>query len=109
MTKVLTIAYKTARYHRERIFAVLFASILFVAFTYVFLLQKAILNVVQREKISSQTAQVGTVIGGLEEKYFSLKNTVTLDMAHAKGLKDPGVVSYISKKSLTAMATRNDI
>lgn len=109
MTKAITLVYKISHHHKERIFAVLVAAILLTAFAYVFLLQKAIVNVVEREKISLETKKLSVDVGGLEESYFSIKNSITLDLAHTKGLKDAVVVSYISKKPLTAMALPNEI
>ncbi len=109
MTKTLTIIYKTSHHYREKIFAVLVAALLLTAFAYVFLLQKAIVNVVQRDKISREIKSVNLEVGGLEEKYFTLKNDITLDLAHTKGLKNPDVISYISKKSVTAMVSHNEL
>jgi hypothetical protein len=109
MTKVLTIAYQFSHHYREKIFAILIASIVFVGFTYVFLLQKAILNVVQREKVSKSIDLVSAKVNDLEANYFTLKNSVTLELAHSKGLKDAEVTAYISKKALTAMASHNEL
>ncbi len=109
MTRALSIVYKASHYHRERIFVILVVAILLIVCSYVFLLQKAIINVVQREKASQQVTSVSIEVGDLEGKYFSLKNSVTLELAHAKGLKDVEVTTYISKKPLTVMALHNDI
>lgn len=109
MTKLLTIAYKTSHYHRERIFAVLIAAILLTACAYVFLLQKAIVNVVQREKVALEAKSASANVGSLEATYFSLKNAITLDLAHSKGLKNADNVSYISKKPVTAMVIRHEL
>lgn len=108
MTKLLTIAYKASHHHRERIFIVLIASIIFTACTYVFLLQKAIVNVVERERVSLQVKSASADVGSLEEKYFSLKNAITIDLAHAKGLKNAENITYISKKPVTAMVTHHE-
>ena len=109
MTQTITILYKFSHHYRERIFRVLVATILVTACAYVFLLQKAIVNVVQRQKVSLETKSLSVKVGNLEEKYFSLKNGVTLDLAHSKGLKDAEVISYISKKPVTAMALHNEL
>lgn len=104
MAKAITTIYKVSHQHRERIFAVLIVSILLTGCAYVFLLQKAIINVVQREKISKTAAEISMSVNELEAKYFTLKNTVTLELAHSKGLKDAEVTAYISKNSVTALA-----
>ena len=109
MTKILTNLYKTSNHYREKIFVILISAILLVSFSYVFLLQKAILNVIQRGKITQQINSSSIATSELEQKYFSLKNTITMEMAYAKGLKSAEVTSYITKKPLTAMALHNEI
>jgi hypothetical protein len=109
MTRTITIIYKVSHHYREKIFAILITAILISACAYVFLLQKAIVNVVERQKLSTKTKSLSVQVGDLEEKYFSIKNSITLDLAHSKGLKDAEVISYISKKSLTAMALPNEL
>ena len=109
MTRTLTIAYKFSQHNREKIFAVLVAAVLLTACTYVFLLQKAIVNVVQRERVSSETKSVAVDVGDLEEQYFGIKNKITLDLAHSKGMKDAEAISYISRKSVTALASHNEL
>ena len=109
MTKTLTILYQASRHHRERIFTILVISIILAMFAYIFLLQKAIVNVVQREKLSKEVKSISADIGSLEEKFFSIKNAITLELAHSKGLKNAESVSYISKKSITAMVSPNEL
>ncbi len=109
MTKIVTIAYQVSHQYRERIFVILVAAILLTAFSYAFLLQKTIVNVVEREKISKEIRTASADTGSLEEKYFSLKNTITLDLAYAKGLKNADTISYISKKPLTAMVSNHEL
>ncbi len=109
MTKTLTILYQTSRHHRERIFATIIAAIVFCAFAYAFLLQKAIVNVIQREKISKEDKSISINVRDLEEKYFSIKNTITQDLARLKGLKNPEVISYISRRPPTAMASNHEL
>jgi hypothetical protein len=109
MTKAITIIYQASHHHRERIFAVLVTAIVVAICAYVMLLQMAIVNVVQREKVSAQVKSVSANVGGLEEKYFTLKNGITLELAKAKGLKNAENISYISKKPVTAMIVKSDI
>jgi hypothetical protein len=37
-----------------------------------------------------------------------MKNSVTTEIAYAKGFKNPKTTSYISTKDLTAMAIKNE-
>src|SRR4051812_19628382 len=109
MTRTLTIAYRISHLYKERIFVVLVTAILIAACGYVFLLQKAIINVVQRQKVASDTKSLSADVSDLEEQYFAIKNKITLDLAHSKGLKDADNVAYISKKPLTAFVSPNEL
>lgn len=109
MTKVIAISYRTLLRNRERVFAILIGAIVLSAIAYGFLLKKAVTNIVEREKIVSEAKKQNADIGDLEAKYFSMKNSITLNLAYSKGFKDPSNVSYISKKSLTAMAAKNEL
>jgi hypothetical protein len=109
MTKTITIAYRLTHEHRKHIFVLLFTSILLTAFAYAFLLQKAIFNLVERQKVVSEERAMATKLADLEEKYFALKNTVTLDLAEEKGFSVTESVSYISKKPRTAMAAPHEL
>ena len=109
MTKIITTIYKTTHDYCQKTFVILLACIFVTIFAYIFLLQKAIINVVDREQVSKQAKSLSAEIGNLEAQYLSLKNTVTLELAREKGLTDASNISYISKKSLTAVAPRNEL
>lgn len=110
MTKTIaTISYKTFQKNKEKIFMVLAVAVLASVCFYAFLIQKAVMNVVSRQNLTKEIASVGMEVNGLEENYFSIKNNITLEMAKDKGFKDTVVSNYISKKSLTAMASNNEL
>jgi cell division protein FtsL len=109
MTRTLTIAYKFSHYYKEKIFAILVAAIVLTACGYVFLLQKAIINVVERQHMVAETKAVTVEVSDLETEYFAVKNKITMDLARAKGLRSADTVSFISKKSVTAMAVHNEL
>ncbi len=107
MTRTLTTLYVFSHRYKDRLFTILLASIIFTACAYVFLLQKAIINVVERQKLSEKVTSLSVQSGDLEAKYFSMKKSVTLELAHAKGFKDAEVTAYISKKPVTASVAFN--
>lgn len=107
--KLLATTYKFTEIYREKIFVVLAAAILLTAFAYIFLLQKTIVNVVERQKITVEERRLIIELADLEQKYFSIKNNITLELALSKGFSSAPVVSYISKKSRTAMAAHHDL
>lgn len=108
MTRALTMAYRISHHYKERIFAILITAIIITACGYVFLLQKAIVNVVQRQHLVTEAKNVSADVSGLEEQYFTAKNKITIDLAHSKGLRDADTIAYISKKPVTAMASHHE-
>lgn len=108
MTRALTMAYRISHHYKERIFVILIAAIIITACAYVFLLQKAIVNVVQRQHIMATAKTTSVDVSELEGDYFAAKNKITIDLAHSKGFRDAEDIAYISKKSLTAMASHHE-
>ena len=104
MTQVVLKNLNSMLFYRERIFIALVAAVVIASCSYAFLLQKAIMNVVAREKISAEIRTTSTAVSELEAKYLTAKNTINIELAHAKGFKNAEVSNFISKKSLTAMA-----
>lgn len=96
--------------YRERIFGVLMACLFFTLCIYGYSLQRAIVNVVQREAIMKTINAKGSQVADLEAKYFSRKNSVSLDLAHAEGFKEAPVSMFISKKALgVALGVSNEL
>lgn len=109
MTQALAHNLNTMMRYKEKIFIFLAVSIFVVASSYAYLLHAAIANVVEREGIVKENRITSVAVSELETKYFSVKNSITIELAHAKGFKDSEVTSFISKKSLTAMANHNEL
>lgn len=108
MTKVVQNINIVLKY-KEKIVTVLIIGIVMSACMYAYLLHNAIENVIAREEIRKEMSSVSTNVSELEGKYFSVKNAVNIELAHAKGFKDTPVDSFISKKSLTAMVNHNEL
>lgn len=95
---------------KEKIFILLTICISIFALSYVYFLHSAISNVVARESVVKESRAISTEVSALEAKYFIVKNTINLDLAHEKGFKNSDEVSFISsKKSLTAMANHHEL
>jgi len=107
MTQAIAQNINTVMSYRERIFIFLVTAIVGLALSYAFLLHSAIANVVEREALLKDNRVLSTKVSELEAKFFSVKNKINIQLAHEKGFKDSGVASYISAKSLTAMANQN--
>ncbi len=94
---------------KERIFIIVVISIVISGFSYLYLLRNAITDVVTREGLVKESRVISTRVSELEAKYFIVKNTINIELAREKGFKDALNTSYISKKSLTAMADHNEL
>lgn len=95
--------------YREKIFTFLVIGIILSAISYSYLLHEAVTNVVQRESVVKQSRSISGKISELEAKYFTVKNTIDMELARTKGFKDSEINVYISKKSLTAMVNHNEL
>jgi hypothetical protein len=71
---------------------------------YVYLVNKTIMNVVARERIESDISTLSSSVGALEFKYISLKNGVTLELAHAKGFQDALPTTFIDASKRPALS-----
>ncbi len=109
MTQVIANNLNSMFRYKEKIFIVLVCAIFISACAYIFLVKNAIVNVIEREKITKQIREKSTVVSNFEAKYFSAKNNINIELAHLKGYKDAEVTSYISRKSLTAFASHNEL
>ncbi len=95
--------------YREKIFTVLAVGIVSLSLSYIFFLHSAIANVVERESILKSNRVLATQVSELEGKYFSVKSKINIELAHERGFKDSDVASYISAKSVTAMANHHEL
>jgi len=109
MTQLLAKNLLSSLQFRGRIFIVLLISILIVASYYVYLVHSVIVSVVERETIVKDIRIKSTAISELEASYFLVKNNINIELAHAKGFEDAEVSSFISKKSLTAFVSHNEL
>ncbi len=109
MTQVIAENIHSVLKYRGRIFSFLTFGLIISSFLYVYFLHNAISNVVEREKIVKENRVISTAVGELEVKYFSIKNSINIELAYSKGFKDAAVSSFIPKDSITAMAHANGL
>ncbi len=75
---------------------------------YVYLVNATIMNIVARENAASQISELSSSVGTLEYKYMTLKNSVTIDLAHTKGFTDASPTSFLARKDLAPALSYND-
>ncbi len=109
MTQVIAENLQTVLKYKERIFSLLIISIFICGSYYAYIVHSTILNVVEKEKIVKDIRERSTRVGELETAYFKTKSQINIELAHAKGFKDTDVSNFISKKSLTAFVSNNEL
>ncbi|MDB5259320.1 MAG: hypothetical protein JWO73_528 [Candidatus Taylorbacteria bacterium] len=95
--------------YREAVFVVLVSCFALSLVWYGYSVRQAIVNVVQREAVVKQIQQKSSEVADLETKYFTLKNGVSIELAHKEGFREAPVSMFISKKSLGALTYGNHI
>jgi hypothetical protein len=98
MTKVIARQAQNIMNYREAVFVILVGAFMFSLVSYAYSVHHAITNVVMRESIVKDIQTRSTAVADLETKYFTLKNNVSIDLAHADGFKEAPVSMFISKK-----------
>lgn len=109
MTQVIAENIQTVFRYREKIFTILVIGIFLCASYYAYIIHSTIVNVVEREKITNIIHEKLTKVSELESIYFSTKEKINIELAHSKGFEDTDVSTFISKKSLTAFVSHNEL
>jgi hypothetical protein len=109
MTQVIAENYNSMLRYRGKIFFILVVGIAMLVSTYITLIHSTVINVVEREKIVNEIREKSTAVSELESSYFSMKDKINIELARAKGFQDSEVSSFISKKSLTALVSHNEL
>ncbi len=109
MTKVIAENLNIVKKHKEIIFIILVIGLIVFSLNYAYFIHSTIVNIVEREQILKDIRDKSTTVSILESKYFSEKNKVNIQLAHAKGFQDAEVSSYISRKSVTAFIVHNEL
>lgn len=99
---------KALRY-RERIVISLAAIAVFLVGVYVFLVREAIVNVVARENIAKEIQTDSTAVSALENQYFTLKSSITMDTATQLGFLPVTVSAFIPTSAAVAISSNDEI
>ena len=85
---------------RGNIFWSLTVGVIMALGLYLYFLSSTVYITVLRQQAEKSIATLEGNAGALESNYLNIKNTVTIELAHAKGFKDILATQYISRKSL---------
>jgi cell division protein FtsL len=99
---------KALRY-RERIVLSLAAVAVFLFATYIFFVRSAIVNVVTRQTVAKEIQTDSTAVSSLENQYFNLKNSITMDTATSLGFSQATVSAFIPVSPSVAISSNDEI
>jgi hypothetical protein len=77
--------------------------------SYVFFLNSAVRNVVQREKFAIKIAEINSKLSDTESNYIVLKNGITLDLAYSLGFQTVQNPVFVSRSSLSKALSVNSV
>lgn len=83
--------------------------VLLLTSLYVYLLNTASENGARWSKAEKELSSLGANISELESHYLSLKQSVTLKVAYAKGFEDVKTVRFIATQKGGTVATAKEI
>jgi len=93
----------TANYDK-RIFLILVFSILFSILLYMYFINSAVLNVVERERLSGETDHLQAKLAQLESEYAVLRSQISIPVAHSLGFKEVPVAQFIERNPLSSVS-----
>lgn len=64
---------------------------------YVYFLTSSMINVAVRQSVNEQVASLSSKVASLEFRYVTLQNSVTNDVANARGFVTSSPVAYVTK------------
>ncbi len=110
MNRTRSISYKLHGIERQLClgFIVLFVALLSL---YVYFVGKSIVNVVVREEIEFQIAEVNSDLSELELDYITKKDTINMHLAQAHGFVSISHKTFVNRGTLVgrSLTQRNEI
>lgn len=82
----------------RKTFWVLFITLIILSGSYGYLVNKTILNIVDRESIEENIITLNSKISESEFEYIALKNQVNIDYAYSLGFDDAKNMKFASRK-----------
>lgn len=82
----------------RKMFWFLFVALMILSGSYGYLVNKTILNIVDRETIEENIIALNSKISESEFEYIALKNQVNIDYAYSVGFNDAKNMKFASRK-----------
>ena len=95
----------------KKLFLILAVSFFFSLGLYGYFVGKSIINIVVREEIEFQIAEVNSTLSGVELEYLSQKDTINLLFAKEQGFKSVSKKSFVNRSILVgrSLSQNNEI
>ncbi|MCK5059713.1 MAG: hypothetical protein KAR00_01030 [Candidatus Pacebacteria bacterium] len=88
----------------KRIFLILVFSILFSVLLYMYFINTAVLNVVERERLSAEIDLLQANVAELESTYAVLRSNITLSTAYSLGFREVSATQFIKRRPLSSVS-----
>lgn len=88
------------------IFWAMLGIVLLLVVSYMYLVNKTIWNVANREKIHNEIVAYSSKLGEIEFEYIKSKGSITLNSARQLGFTEPEQVSFVTKETVKEVAMR---
>ncbi|MFA6094744.1 MAG: hypothetical protein WC757_02545 [Candidatus Paceibacterota bacterium] len=93
---------------KKNLFRVLVSIAVLSAGMYLFFMNSAVFNTLERERAGRELSVVSAEVANLEQSYLSLKNNITLAVAYEKGFKEVSHISYVSRNAMGDAVAMSD-
>ncbi len=95
----------------KKIMLVLLAIIVMLCFSYAYMVNKTVWNVVTRKNTTAKISAVTNQVSQLEYSYITLKNAVSINNAYALGFKDANDkdTTYVSRPTFGKALSINKV
>lgn len=88
----------------KKTFIFLATGILCFAFLYIYFIQQAVHNVVERERLSNEVNLLHSTLSKLESEQVALRGQVNLPTAYLLGFRQVSVAQFIERKAFSAVS-----
>lgn len=94
-------------YSEKKVFWYLVLFLVIFSGLYIYFVNGAIINVVERQKIEREIISINSRIGDLESSYISLNKKINLEYAFSAGFVKVEKEKYVYRKALGANLSLN--
>ena len=96
---------KVLQLNREKtIFWTLLGALFLCAGFYIYLINSTIHNVVVRQNLEKEAAQLTLKIGVEDFQYITMRNAITLPLAYSLGFKEVSVKTFVFRNTVQSVA-----